>query len=305
MSELAQLLKQMPKRRSTHAGRWVPLYLEPLAGSGERICVAVAAADDSSFVVTPVSDLKRFSCVYGATATALAWSADLIVSEAQHVLLREGLGGLGALADRIEGLVLGPERPGAGTGLADLARLALQQVSALSAVNFMPATEVAAVAESTEGGGWLESKIRQLVVGRKPGLSDRFRKQFRRSQSSRPLRYGFVGKFIVANFATLQSKSSSQVSAQVDRAKARLWDLHQLDAGVLADSLELHAPSMSYELLVHRPGVFETRLDGSLKSAVKAAEEELEAEADKFHIRFRPLRSVDAIADYLIDREAA
>ena len=200
--------------------------------------------------------------------------------------------------------MLGPERLGAGTGLADLARLALQQVSAFSALNVTPTMEAAAVAESAEGGGWLESKIRQLVVGRKPGLSDRFRKQFRRSQL-RPLRYGFVGKFIVANFATLQSRSSGQVSAQVDRAKARLWDLHQLDAGVLADSLGLHAPSMSYELLVHRPIVFEAGLDGSLKSAVKAAEEELEAEADKFDIRFRPLRSVGAIADYLIDREAA
>ena len=305
MSEVAQLLDQMPKRRSTHAGRWVPLYLEPLTGSGERICIAVAAADDSSFVVVPVADLGRFSCIYGAAAAALAWSADLIVSEAQHVLARAGLGGLSELADRIEGLVLGPERRGAGTGLADLARLAIQQVSALSAVNFMPTTEIAAVAESAEGGGWLESKIRQQVVGRQPELRDHFRKQFRRSQSSRALRYGFVGKFIVANFATLQSKSSSQVSSQVDRAKARLWDLHQLDAGVLADSLILCAPSMSYELLVHRPIVFETRKDGSLKSAVKAAEEELEAEADKFDIRFRPLRSVEAIADYLIEREAA
>ena len=305
MSEVVQLLDQMPKRRSTHAGRWVPMYLEPLTGSGEHICIAVAAADDSSFVVTPVADLGRFSCIYGAAAAALAWSADLIVSEAQHVLSRAGLEGLSELADRMEGLVLGPERCGAGTGLADLARLALQQVSALSAANFLPAAEIAAVAESAEGGGWLESRIRQLVADRQPDLRDRFRKQFRRSQSSRPLRYGFIGKFIVANFATLQSKSSGQVSTQVDRAKARLWDLHQLDAGVLADSLELHASSMSYELVVHRPIVFETGADGTLKSAVRAAEEELEAEADKFHIRFRPLRSVDAIADYLIEREAA
>ena len=305
MSEVAQLFDQMPKRRSTHAGRWVPIYIEPLTGSGERVCVAVAAADDSSFVVIPVADLGRFSCIYGTAAAALAWSADLIVSEAQHVLSRAGLEGLGELSDRIEGLVLGPERRGAGTGLADLARLALQQVSALSAVNFMPTTEIAAVAESADGGGWLESKIRQLVVGRKPELRDRFRRQFRRSQSSRPLRYGFVGRFIVVNFASLQSKSSSRVSAQVDRAKARLWDLHQLNGGVLADSLELHAPSMSYELLVHRPKTFETEGSGPLKAAIKAAEEELEAEANKRHIRFRPMRSVEQIAGYLIDREAA
>jgi hypothetical protein len=305
MNEVVQLLEHMPKRRSTHAGRWVPIYLEPLAGSGERICIAVAAADDSSFVVTPVANLERFSCVYGTAAAGLAWSADLIVSEAEHLISSSGLNGLNELAQRIEGLALGPERRGAGTGLADLARLALQQVSALSAVNFVLAPAVAAVAERAEGGGWLESKIRQLVVGRQPELHDRFRKQFRRSQSSRPLRYGFIGKFIVANFATLQSKSSGHVSAQVDRAKARLWDLHQLDAGVLADSLTLRAPSMAYELLVHRPIVFETGVEGALKSALKAAEEELEAEADKFDIRFRPLRSVDAIADYLIEREAA
>jgi hypothetical protein len=189
--------------------------------------------------------------------------------------------------------------------LPDLAQLALRQVSALSALETYPHDEDTVSAISPDSTNYLDAKVRRLVIERRPQLRENFGKTFARSQSSRPLRYGFVGKFIAANFATLHANASPAVSGKVDRAKARLWDLHQLDAGVLADSLGLKAESMSYELLVHRPRDESSRLPAPLRSALKAAEEELEAEADKFDIRFRPLGSPAEIANYLVQREAA
>ena len=32
---------QFPKRRSTHKASWVPVYIEPVVGSGERLCIGV------------------------------------------------------------------------------------------------------------------------------------------------------------------------------------------------------------------------------------------------------------------------
>jgi hypothetical protein len=304
MTELAQSIESaFPKRLHNHQGTWIPLYLETIPGSGERICIGVAAVDSASSVVVPVDRLDRFGCVYGQAASSLAWSAELAIAEAQAVIDRGGLAALSQLERTIDGFILGPQRLGAGTGLTDLARLGLQQVSALYslAVPTMPFEEGAA--ESQHSVPRLESEVRRFVVERRPELKELFGRTFRPSQTSRPLRYGFVGRFTAANFAILNTRSPSQISVQVDRAKARLWDLQQLDEGILADSLALHPESMSYELLVHR--LAESLTPTQMVRKIRAAEEELEAEADKFDIRFRLMNSPAQIAQYLVQREAA
>ncbi len=305
MTDIPLMLTTIGRRQSNHCGNWVPLYLEPVPGSGERICIGVAASDSESTVVVPVADIGRFSCVYGQAGSALSWAADLVITELNVQVKQHGLSVLNEISHRFEGLTVGPERRGAGTGLSDLAQLALRQVSSLSALEAQELSEDGVASVAADSITFLDAKVKRLVIERRPQMRENFGRTFARSQSSRPLRYGFVGKYIAANFATLHTKASHAVSGKVDRAKARLWDLHQLDAGVLADSLGLKAESMSYELLVHRPKDDASRLAPPLRNALKAAEEELEAEADKFHIRFRPLGSPAEIANYLVQREAA
>lgn len=302
MNQLAHPTEMMfPQRRSNHSGTWVPLYLEPMPGSGERICIGVAAADSLSSVVVPVERLDRFSCVYGQAASSLAWAAELAITEVQQLLNQGGLKMLDELQQRIDGFIVGAQRRGAGTGLVDLARLALEQVSALYGTAMPQMVAETHDTEAQQPIPRLESYIRRLVVGQRPLLERSFGRTFRRSQTARPLRYGFVGRLIAANFASLSAPG--QISTQVDRAKARLWDLHQFNDGVLADSLPLQAASISYELLVHRSA---PRLAAEhSKAMIRAAEEELEAESDKFDIRFRLMQSPEQIANYLIQREAA
>lgn len=303
------LSSRFPERRSTHAGSWVPLYMEPLVGSGERLCIGVAAADDSAWVVVPVDDIGRFSCVYGAAARSFSWAAELTIMEAQHQVARGGLASLADWSRGIDGLSVGAVRTGAGTGLADLARLALQQVSSLVGTMSQATVTVADAPGHHETRSHLESEVRRLVIERRPTLRAGFGRQFRRSQSARPLRYGFVGRVFVANFAALSAHSASSVSAQVDRAKARLWDLKQLDDGILSDSLPLGDRTIGYELLVNQQRELirqeRRKLPGNIGGTLRAAEEELEAEADKYKIQVRLMRSPRAIADYLIEREAA
>lgn len=302
MTQLAHTSDAMfPKRRSDRPGTWVPLYLEPMPGSGERICIGVAAVDSRSSVVVPVDRLDRFSCVYGQATASLAWAAELAITEAQQLLSQGSLKVLEELQHRIDGFVVGTERRGAGTGLVDLARLGLEQVSALHGTALPQTIIEEPDTEPQPSIPRLESHIRRLVVEECPALKNGFGRTYRRSQTARPLRYGFVGRFLAANFASLTAPG--QISTQVDRAKARLWDLRQFNDGVLADSLPLRATSISYELLVHRSN---PRLAPELsKRAIRAAEEELEAEADKFDIRFKLMQTPQQIANYLIQREAA
>lgn len=303
------LAVKFPERRSTHAGTWAPLYMEPLVGSGERICIGVAAVDGASAIVAPVDNLERFECVYGKPAKSFAWAATLALTDAEQVLSQGGLEALPAWSARIDGLSVGDARRGAGTGLSDLANIGLQQVSALVST-LSPDFMVAASAPLDEvTAGKLDVQVRQHVTSKQPKLREYFGRTYRPSQSARPLRFGFVGRKVIANFSQLNARTTSAIGTHVDKAKARLWDLHQLNEGVLAEAYPLRTRALSFELLVNRPSSAASREGvadpARLRRSIKAAEEELEAEADKFDIRFRPMSSPQKIAAYLLEKEAA
>jgi hypothetical protein len=108
---------------------------------------------------------------------------------------------------------------------------------------------------------------------------------------------------------SLAGGDSSQVlAAQVDRAKARLWDLEQLQKGVLHDALGAPMRQVSFELLACPPANSVKTLQP--RKAVNAgqireAAETLEHEADKFDIRWHLLRDPQELAQSILTREAA
>lgn len=298
---------EFPERVSTHLGSWAPLYMEPLVGSGEKICIGVAAADNNTAVVRIVDGLERFESVFGSPARAFSWAANLAILDAQHAIAQGGLQALTEWARGIDGLSVGEHRTGAGTNLSDVAEIALQQSSALIGADGELSVREDVASYKEESTGRLDAQVRRLVVSRRPLLRENFSRSFPLSQSSRLLRFGYVGKRIIANFAQLNARSTNVVSQHVDKAKARLWDLHQLNEGVLSDSFHFRNSQMTHELLVHRPSDASLQSTGDnpkrLRVALKDAEEELEAEADKREIRLRSMTSPLKIAAYLVERE--
>ena len=49
-------------------GFYCPIYLEPMVGSGERLCIAVVAATPEGFLVAPSPGLERLKCFYDEDA---------------------------------------------------------------------------------------------------------------------------------------------------------------------------------------------------------------------------------------------
>jgi hypothetical protein len=238
------------------------------------------------------------------------WAAELALIEIEERVLQVGFDAGLSTPFGIEGLHLGEARIGAGESATDLMELALSQVSSLYGASTFSLIEEGMparyMAEATEP---LVTKIRRQVVASRPEQKQRFGVSFRPSQASRPIKFGYVGKLLAANFASLDAQAPRTVTGQVDRAKARLWDLQQLETGVLSDS-PLGLPStLRRELLVFRPRGGKSVVSGDLsfemKRAISEAEEELEAEADKFDIQFRPLRSADLIAKHILQVEQA
>jgi hypothetical protein len=295
----------LPPLQSKHRGRWRPIFLEPIVNSGERLCVGVVATDDTNCIVQSVEGLDRLSQIYGSAAGAFTWAARLALREIQHQVSVEGFDSL-SIAPEIDGLLIGEVRPGAGTGLGDLARVALQQVASLaSEAPSTLALEQIAIPRPLASGQWgaIERRVKQQLTAQHPESESLFGMEFKPSQTARPIRFGFVGSHIVANFSSLAG-NPVRTASRVDQAKARMWDLDQLREGVLADLFQIRANSRGHELLVLSPQgrAAKNEIGAGLPEIIEA-EEELEAEAGKYGIGFWPLPSIELIAARLSARE--
>lgn len=296
---------RIPPRSSNHRGTWVPLYLDLLPGSGERICIGVIAADTSGVTCMQVHGLDRLHTAYGPAVHSIAWSATLATLEATAIAERNGLHGLADALTGIEGLTVGSPRVGVGRDLKNLATLGLRQSSTLVACdNFENAPDL----RESDRTSPLAKAVQKAVVAIRPELRDNFRRHVSLSAQARPTTYGFVGRRLIANFASLGGVSADALGPQIDKAKARLWDLEQLQKVALRDVFGQPLKNAKLELLACPPLTQPRQQDpkrplspGLLKEAVNT----LEREADKFEIQWRYLKDPEAVAGIILEREAA
>jgi len=292
---------EFPARKSTHEGRWVPLFVEPMVGSGERICIGIAASDGEAVEVVAVPRLERLASVYGSATGAFQWTATLALQECEFAARNKGLEALADLKPTIGGLSFGAIRRGAGRDLGDLARVALRQASALAALDSDElAAKTAPTIEATQSS--VISSVRKIVGKARPELREYFNRTFSLRQGTRPLQFGFVGKKMAVNFSSLHAQSANGLAAQVDKAKARLLDLESLRDGRMVDALALRPKKLAYELFVHRPH-FPKR--SPAERLLREAEAALEQQADEFRIQWRPFDDHSSMARGLLQREAA
>lgn len=294
----------IPPRQSNHRAVWCPLYLEPSPGSGERLCIGVVGVDENTSCALPVPNLSRLSAIYAKGARTLEWAANLAMLEVREIISRTGIEQLNLRMQGFEGFFAGEKRTGAGRDLQDLLNLALQQSSALAA-NLAGDTVESDTAELGRPGP-IAGAVKSIVVRLRPELRESFGLQYRFSKSTRPTAFGFVGRRLVANFTSLGADSPQVLAAQVDRAKARLWDLEQLQKGVLHDSLGIPMQQASFELLACPPNAKANASKRHLGTGqILEAAETLEREADRFEIRWRYLKTPADVAHSILSREAA
>lgn len=292
---------RFPERRSNRKASWTPVYIEPVVGSGERLCIGVVVADDRERLIVAVPALERLACVYGDAAAALSHGAALALTALRQSLLTDRAVSLSSLRVPIDGVFVGPVRSGAGESLEDIARTSLTQSASLveKAVDEEDTVEVAE--RTSLSTRRLERLVEETVVNARPELASAFNKSFRITREARAMRLGFVGRRLAANFGLLVP---GPLSTLVNNAKAKLWDLEQLRTGSQAGIFQGHG-GMSFELLVHRARKDDPQYSDRQLKSVDAAVIELEEEADKVSIRCRAMTSPGQMAGFLLQEEAA
>lgn len=291
---------QFPDRRNAVTGEWSPLYIEPVVGSGERICIGVAAVTESASLVVPVVALNRLECLYGKGVDSLSLATRVALDYTREMFGMHGTQALRAWKAPMDGIYIGPAIRSEGDTLEEIARTGLTASSSL----------VEKLADSEDEGDGrgaelttsrLEELVKEKVVAVRPPLGDRFRVQRRIRENARASVIGFVGDHIAANFGMLLP---GRLSPLVDVSKAKLWDLAQLREDVKRGDL-FGDKLKRFELLVYRPREESPEYSLRQLKSVQEAVVELEAEADKVEIRCRPATSHEQIAEALLEAEAA
>ncbi len=292
---------QFPPRRDRVQADWAPIYIEPMVGSGERLTIGVAVANPENFIIVPVASLDRLRCLYGKENEALIYAATTALDSFTGILAREGQTGLETWATPFEGIIKGSIRAGAGDSLEEIARNALMLCSSL-------VEKLAESDEESEGEkegmseGRLERLVKEKVLSSRPMLENAFGAVFQPSSNVRKTKIGFVGQRIVANFSLL---APSYLGRQVKEAKAKLWDLAQVQEYVHAQEFNLSPELSRFELLLNRVRDDDPQYSDRQIASIQEAVNELEIEADKKEILCRPLLSPDEIAAVIIEAEAA
>lgn len=279
----------------------LPLYVEPVVDSGERLCVAVLARDADRTKSLPVPSLRRLRCLYGDAYRTLEMAAvyslkSLEAHVAEHGLTDESVA---AWISPVEGMAVGPVRHTTSRSLDYALEYYLRRYSSLAATANVQDDEAREERSASMSGSRLERLVREAVLEAKPTFLERFDRKYWVKEGARPLRLAFAGEHLVANFALLHP---SILAGAVRLSKAKLWDLAQARDGVNEGWFGQDRP-MAFELLLQRPDDKDPLVSERGLALVSEAFDELEAEADKLELRSRSLASPAAMAKFVIEQE--
>lgn len=290
-----------PDRDEKVRGEWMPLFIEPVVGSGERICIGVAAANESGSVVVQVPALHRLQCIYGTGVKALLTASEYCLDDLRQALRSRGASALRQWQPPMEGMYRQSPVVSAGASLEVIARDGLTLSASLVDRLSETEDETEQAGDRSISGTRLEQLVKQQVVAVRPGLEPAFARERKLRANVRPAVIGFVGNVIAANFGVLVPH---KLSEHVRDIKAKLWDLAQLREDFGGQSI-VPSTISRYEMLVHRPSSDDPSYSTKQITNVSEAENELEAEADKKDIRCRAMTGYDAIARIVLEAEAA
>lgn len=280
----------------------VPLYIEPLAFSGERLLAGVVVVSDEGIQPFPLESLKRLQCVYGPAYKSLLVARDIALTSLAKWLTETGSDSVTAWVAPGDGIHAGPMLHTSSLTITEAVRASFTEWSSLyedptALLDIEPASKEERLAGFTASR--LESLVREVVTKARPELANRFGLRYRINDNARPMKLGFVGEKLVANFALIVPTA---LSSMVSNAKARLWDLASAREGAETGWFG-QVNAQEYDLCVHHATSIDVQYSERQLAFVREALAELEAEADRLKLRCRPLVGPQAIAEYLLTAE--
>ena len=203
----------------------VPVYVEPLAYSGERLFVGLVVQSHDGVKPFPLESLRRLQCVYGPAYKSLLAARDIALASLTEWVVQRGVANVHEWVGPGDGIFAGSLLRTTASSVAEAVRASFTEYSSIydEPVAFSeqePSAREERLASLTASR--LEATVRDLVAAVKPTLAPKFFQKFQVNERARPMTLGFVGTKLVANFGLIVPQA---LSTRVSNAKARLWDL--------------------------------------------------------------------------------
>ncbi|MET3411636.1 hypothetical protein [Methylobacterium sp. 1030] len=286
--------------RHTYKATWSPVYYYPVIGSNDCYTVGVVAfGDNGESIVLEANRLASLNCLFGTAAEqhvqfirmSLDCLRDEIKDRGPAFFEQEmNLGGL---------VRLGQSSRGSGF---DLRSIALSWLSKISTLHFSDTLDIALLREervladtATKKEPKLVPAIREEITVINPKLAVNFNAEFHPKGRLLPVRLGYSGEKIVANFDRIPQRN---LGAALERIRSKLW--------LLAEHRDqtLHETSKSHEMLVVPAASIDRQTGEHDMDFIGKACADMEKEADRREIRFRQFASAQLAAQHIFSVEA-
>ncbi|MFL1404218.1 hypothetical protein ACJO2E_02595 [Marinobacter sp. M1N3S26] len=271
------------------------IFMEPVAGSGERLCVAVAAqgVDRAFEVVTVVRD-STAKCMLGEAGPKFMDMIGLVVDSLQGHL-KSG-NPLSAWAPPMSGVTSGPVQAGRVADLTVMLRTMARNSAFLARMS-----DFAADAEEFETPApdrWI-TQVKDVMAIRHPKLVRNFTRKLQLYTGGAPTNFDYVGTSYVAQLSRIIPGNGLSTYNRI--AKAKMWELISLRDKGHTGLFQLD----DFELILYRPQKSDPSFSESEIARVYEVFHELEEEADKQELRVHGVSSPESAVDCILKGEAA
>lgn len=274
-----------------------PVFIEPIIGSGERICVGIVAlGQDGAHVVVQTIKEDSAACMLGAASPKfLNLVRVALTSLEKFVAVKQNISDW---QSPIPGIRLGSLTSGRVADLTTMVRTVARNHAFLSAMSDFSAADEGIADDSPATDRWA-TMVKEATTLIRPNFSDLFNRQLKLT-SKGITRFDFFGQNLAAQLGRILPGHG--ISGLVRTAKAKLWDLETLRE---YNEQQLFQSTNSYELILYRPQdkdpAYSEREIGRLNEAIV----ELEETGDKQQLRVVSAFTAEEAAQRIINVEAA
>ncbi|NDV92873.1 hypothetical protein GTH32_17030 [Alteromonas sp. 345S023] len=264
---------RLPDFSNDFSALWVPIYLEPITFSGERITIGLAFRTiDGTIKVVNTLPLDALNKVFGSKGSDLHSIADMVlVSFRNHLISTNKFENF---TPNIKGVYIGKPVETFDKNLDSIIYQIRKNCSVFSAL-YVNGEEIVVKNRTESQAKIWANKIREETLSRRKSLSNNFNREFKFRKGAKGANIGYVGNNVAFNFGALDPDSST-FSLQSNRIIRQATELNSLNKLGMADFKYL-------EVSVWAPK--KATLSNDSKSKLYSVSQELEQLGDDINIR--------------------
>ncbi len=279
---LGNFIKQSP----TYKGEWMPVFLEPIPLSGERVTICIAAiGHDNIYKIVQTISTVQMKCLYGSSWQningIITWTLDSIRLHLHNT------GSLENWNPGTTGIYTGKINPSRSSNIEGIINQGIRMVASLASIIDSDDAEEPVVVQET-----FYNAVRNALLDINSNYKDCINKKIMLNDT-RERYYGFASKNYIANYSAIA------FGASLNTALVRIMDLEDL----VLDNFYNHE---NLDMIVAPPiGFIDNALiNDQVRQTQADLMQQAKSEASKRNIRCEIIDTPQKVAEYLHKKAA-